>query len=211
MKENYTSFQLTAPYYTLNELTPKTKNIWLVCHGYGQLARFFLRKFGVLDKTENYFLFPQGLSKFYLENHSRVGATWMTKEDRLTDISNQYTYLDAVLFDELGPDMGQYQLNMFGFSQGVATIARYAVYRKMTFNKLILWGGALPDELVKEDFDFLDDEMEVHLVIGDNDQYYSPEKYQVEVNRSRELIGDRVKFTLFQGGHEINTDVLLKL
>jgi len=211
MRENHTNFQLKAPYYTLNELTPQTKTVWLVCHGDGQLAKFFLRKFSVLDQSENYFLFPQGLSKFYLDNHTRVGATWMTKEDRLTDIENQYAYIDSVIFDELGPEIGQYHLNMLGFSQGVATITRYAAYKKIAFNKLILWGGGIPDELIKEDFDFLIDGMEVNMVLGDRDMYYSIEKYQREVAKAKMIMGDHVRFSTYEGGHEINTDQLLKL
>ena len=32
---------------------------------------------------------PEGLSRFYLEGFSgKVGATWMTREDRLNDIDN---------------------------------------------------------------------------------------------------------------------------
>lgn len=211
MKENYTSFLLKAPYYTLNELTANTKNIWLVCHGYGQLAKFFLRKFSVLDKTENFFLFPQGLSKFYLDQHSRVGATWMTKEDRLTDIQNQYSYIDSVIFDELGADLSAYKINMFGFSQGVATICRYAAYSKLPIQKLILWGGAIPPELEKKDFDFLYHESEVNMVLGNEDQYYTVEQYEKEVARARAIMGDHIQFTVFEGGHEITPEQLLKL
>lgn len=211
VKEIHTSFQLKAPYYTLNELTAKTKYIWLVCHGYGQLAKFFLRKFSVLDKTENFFLFPQGLSKFYLDQHSRVGATWMTKEDRLTEIENQYAYINSVIFDELGSDLTSYKINMLGFSQGVAAISRYAAYRKLPVHKLILWGGAIPPELTKEDFDFLYNESEINMVIGKSDQYYSVEAYEIEVARAKAIMGENVRFTVFDGGHEITTEQLLKL
>lgn len=211
MKEHYTNFQLQAPYYTLNELTPHTKTIWLVCHGYGQLARFFLRKFSVLDKAENYFIFPQGLSKFYMNNHTIVGASWMTKEDRITDIKNQYAYFDSVLYNELGTEVGKYQLNLFGFSQGVATITRYAVYKKMLFNKLILWAGGLPTELKEDDFLFLEKGMEIDILLGDSDKYYTIDEYQIQVDRAKELMGDAVRFTIFNGDHEIKVEELLKL
>lgn len=211
MKQHYTEFQFKAPYYTKNELTGSTETIWLVCHGYGQLAKFFMRKFSVLDKEKNFFIFPQGLSKFYLDDHERVGATWMTREDRLTDIENQYTYLDQVLYNELGPDHGRYRLNLLGFSQGVATIMRYLVYKKLRFDKLILWGGGIPEELKPEDFDFLSDHATVQMVIGDQDQYYTEEAFEKQIFRAKELMGDTVRKVLYKGAHMISADLLPEL
>ena len=82
----------------MNELTEATERIWLVFHGYGQLAEYFIKKFEDLDPTKNFIIAPQGLSKYYLQGvYGRVGASWMTKEDRLTEIANQYAYIDEVL------------------------------------------------------------------------------------------------------------------
>lgn len=208
MKEHYTHIELKAPYYTLNDLTEQTKQVWLVCHGYGQLARFFHRKFKVFDPEDNYLIFPQGLSKFYLPGHQRVGATWMTKEDRLTEIDNQYTYLDKVLRDELGEDLSGYDLHFFGFSQGVATILRYLVHRQIPVSKLTLWAGGIPPELTSEDFKFLPADVSVQLLLGDKDQYYTSESYREHVNKAKELMGNAVQFTIFSGGHDIVPEVL---
>ena len=68
-------------------LTAETKELWLGLHGYGQLVQFFSRHFRDLANLHRAFIFPQGPHKFYLEGvHGRVGASWMTKEDRLVDI-----------------------------------------------------------------------------------------------------------------------------
>lgn len=211
MKEHHTHIQLKAPYFTLNELTDKTKKVWLVCHGYGQLARFFHRKFKVLDAEENFMIFPQGLSRFYLPGHQRVGATWMTKEDRLTEIENQYTYLDQVLRDELGEDLNGYQFHFFGFSQGVATIMRYLVYSQLPVKQLTLWAGGMPPELTRKDFEFLPADATVQLLLGDEDQYYSSQAYEEHVNKAKELMGNAVQFTIFSGGHEIVSEVLQQI
>ena len=70
----------TAHYVSLGELNRETKEIWIVCHGYGQLAKFFIRKFKILQKESVYIVAPQGFHKFYLKGFSgRVGASWMTK------------------------------------------------------------------------------------------------------------------------------------
>ena len=211
MKEHHTQIKVRVPYYTLNELTPQTKRVWLVCHGYGQLARFFHRKFKVMDSEDNFFIFPQGLSKFYLPGHQRVGATWMTKEDRLNEIDNQYEYLDQVLMEELGNDLSQYELHFFGFSQGVATIMRYAVYKKTPLRQLILWAGSIPPELKKEDLDFLDEDTSIRLFLGDSDQYYTSEDYLEQVNKVKDMMGNAVQFTIFNGGHDIVPEVLQML
>src|ERR1051325_10016453 len=45
---------------------------------------------------------PEGLSRFYLSERAterRVGASWMTREDRLAEIADYLGYLDAVYDD----------------------------------------------------------------------------------------------------------------
>jgi len=211
MDESHINFQFKAPYYTVNELQEQS-TVWLICHGYGQLSKHFSRKFNSLDRQKNYLVFPQGLSKFYLDDkHARVGATWMTKEDRLTDIENQYNYLDAVLNSAVGLNWQEKRINFFGFSQGVSTICRYAAHKKFNFNKLILWGGGIPPELEKEDFNFMSSLMSVHMYLGDKDEYYTEEAYDLHVNKAKEIMGDRVQFTIFDGSHQVVPDLLKDL
>ena len=103
--EKHVNISIKAPYYVSNKLTDQTENIWLVCHGSGQLAMYFLKKFDGLDKEKNFIIAPQGLSKFYQENNNfsgRVGATWMTKEDRLTEIDNQQAMINSIWEREVG-------------------------------------------------------------------------------------------------------------
>jgi len=135
----------------------------------------------------------------------------MTKEDRLTEIENQYKYLDSVLHDELGDDLSRWNINLFGFSQGVSTITRYAVYRKLIFSKLILWAGAIPVELKREDFDFITEGMKVQMLLGDKDKYYTEEAYSKQVDNAKDLMGNAVHFSIFKGDHQIVVDELLKL
>jgi len=65
--QHYIDVTLKATFYTQNKLSPSTKRIWLIFHGYGQLSEYFLRKFHTLDPETNFLIAPQGLSKFYLE------------------------------------------------------------------------------------------------------------------------------------------------
>ena len=78
----------TARYFTIgNEEQPD--EIWFVLHGYAQLANYFIEKFRVLESKNILVVAPEGLHRFYWNGMSgRVAASWMTKEDRLTDIAD---------------------------------------------------------------------------------------------------------------------------
>src|SRR5712692_3984827 len=99
MQEHRLAIARTARYYTLGALGPATRQVWFVCHGYGQLAGRFLRHFAPLDDGSRVIVAPEGLSRFYLTERAaerRVGASWMTREDRLAEIDDYVHYLDAV-------------------------------------------------------------------------------------------------------------------
>ena len=178
--EKEINFSLKAKYATYGELSDKTEKIWFVCHGYGQLAEFFIKNFEVLDPNTNYVIAPQGLSKFYLKGFTgRVGATWMTKEDRETDMQNQRSYFEAVLAESFqGKSLNNYKVHLMGFSHGVSMISRMAAYSKIEFKTLVLWAGGFPPELEQSDFDHIRNDAKLKIVIGDNDEFYPLEKFQ---------------------------------
>ena len=96
MKERNINFEFKARYYKLGDITHETKQVWFVLHGYGQLAQYFIKKFKAIESSQICIVAPEGLSKFYLESvtsrsaggSNRVGATWMTRENREVDIEN---------------------------------------------------------------------------------------------------------------------------
>ena len=97
---------------------------WVVLHGYGQLASRFLRSLESLATPSRLVVAPEGLSRFYLDaGGGKVGASWMTKEDRVREIEDYLAYLDLVRATLMPP----VPLTILGFSQGVATAARWAV------------------------------------------------------------------------------------
>ena len=64
MDEHHIQVSRTARYFTLGTAGPDTRQLWLVCHGYRQLARRFLRGFRGLDEGSRLIVAPEGLSRF---------------------------------------------------------------------------------------------------------------------------------------------------
>lgn len=207
-REKYVTYQHKAPYYTLNDLTDATRRVWVAFHGYGQLSRFFLRKFETLNKDENFIISPQGMSKYYQKGFAgRVGANWMTKEDRMTDIANQYTYIDSVLESE-AVDWEKMELVYFGFSQGVSTMGRYAVHAGLPFSAMIFWAGAFPPELSDEDFRFRKGGEKFRFFVGNEDPFYDFEREEEERMHLREIFHQDVPITRFEGVHEVKSTLI---
>lgn len=208
--QHHIDIQIKASYYTRNELTPKTKRIWFVFHGYGQLAEFFIKKFESLDPDENFILAPQGLSKYYLEGvYGRVGASWMTKEDRLTEIANQYAYLDSI-FEKLG-DISCYELIYFGFSQGTATMGRYAAHAKIPFKKMIIWAGTFPPDTQTEDWQFLTGNEGIHYYTSREDIYFKEEMITQQNDVVQKAMGRAPSVHWYEGGHRVMPDLLSEI
>lgn len=203
--------EIEAPFYTLGEASEKTEELWMVCHGYGQLAYRFIRRFDVLDPAKHLVIAPQGLSKFYLENRKGVGATWMTRENRLVEIDNYLKMMDQV-FDTACKDLDteKLKINVLGFSQGVATATRWAVHRKLPLHRLILWAGTIAAELKKEDFDFLSDETQRLAVIGLEDEFITADNWESLMKSTSQIVGEAELIT-FEGKHEIKREVLSQI
>ena len=97
IKEHNIIVQKSARYFTLGYPSDKIKSIWFVLHGYGNLASEFINSFEIINDGENYIIAPEALNKFYLKGfYGKVGATWMTKENRENEINDYVNLLDSV-------------------------------------------------------------------------------------------------------------------
>lgn len=127
-----------------NPLT--ARYVWIALHGYGQLLPYFIRSFQSLPAADHYVVAPEGLSRFYLQGTAgRIGASWMTKEDRLTEIADQIQYLNTVR-DWIIRQIGQQPVVWigFGFSQGVATLNRWLAGQTWAPGHIVNWAGSPP-------------------------------------------------------------------
>ncbi len=208
-QEKHIEVQLQSSYRTLNELKETTKRIWIVFHGQGQLTEFFLKKFEVLEPKDHFIIAPQGLSKYYLNGFTgRVGASWMTKEDRLTEIENQFRYIDAVIAAEINDHHAE--IVLLGFSQGTAAMMRYAKNARLNFNKMILWAGTVPPELTPGMIEHWRD-FEGHFVYGDEDQFDNNGQFDKEHEKFEKLLGQPAQKHIFHGKHEVIPELLLDI
>lgn len=182
--------------------------MWFVLHGYGQLAERFLRHFESLDNGTRLIVAPEGLSRFYLTespSERRVGASWMTREDRLTEIEDYVRYLDATYADVMRSlKRAQVKVTVLGFSQGATTACRWAARGTSTIDRLIVWGGEVPSDVD------LHRPMRLTLVYGSRDEYFTPKVVSATEARLKEQ-GTRYTLVPFDGGHEIDASVLTQL
>ena len=69
----------------------------------------------------------------------RVGATWMTKVDRLNEIKDYLGYLNTLYtktFEESAVTPEDVNIKIMGFSQGTATVSRWIYDQKVRFDEL---------------------------------------------------------------------------
>ena len=194
----------TARIVTHGTLTEKTKLIWIVTHGYGFLAEFFIKKFEELNPEEHYIIVPEALNRFYLKDMSgRVGASWMTTEDRESEIKDYIKYLDKV-YETLILQTDAKIVGL-GFSQGAATIARWAVKTHNRLNRIVFWGGNIPNDCLN-DIDQLNS-MSPYLLVGDEDEFITKEVYE-KVLKDLDNAGLTFSHIFYKGGHAILTEPL---
>lgn len=214
MEEKSLRFTFSARYFTAGTIDATTRQVWIIAHGYGQLAHFFLKKFEFLTGHGVFLIAPEGLSRFYLSEltHSgradnKVGATWMTRENRLMDIENYINYLDGVVAQELKDLKGQISITLFGFSQGCATVCRWALETNLPFHRLILWAGLFPPDMdFKKGHKVLADK-KTYMVVGTQDPYLSQERMK-EFDALAEKLDIVPEKISFEGKHELNKEVL---
>ena len=205
MQEHRLSVSRSARYFSIGRAE---REVWFVLHGYAQLAARFLRYFEPIDDGSRLIVAPEGLSRFYLTEaptERRVGANWMTKEDRLAEIDDHVRYLDAVYEAVLrSSDRAKIKVTTLGFSQGATTACRWSTLGASKIDHLIVWGGEVPSDVGPPRA------ARLTLVYGSSDEYFTPKVVAATEARLREQ-GTHYDVTSFDGGHEIDAAVLKQL
>jgi predicted esterase len=213
IREHSVAVRRRARYYTSGTVGKETREIWIVLHGYGQLARYFLRNFSPLFSHERAFLAPEGLSRFYLgDDYSRVGASWLTKEGRELELADQAEYFETILQACLPDDLPNgCRVVVFGFSQGATAAWRLAAQSVRQASDLILWAGLPPqtdDGAAAKSIPVPANRLWVAL--APDDPYITQERtLAMEASLARLTITAQTH--PYAGGHRIPSEALLSL
>lgn len=198
----------TARYFILGKPSAKIEKVWFVCHGYGELAPYFLKKFDVLNDDKTLIVAPEALNRFYREGFTgKVGASWMTREEREHEIADYVNYLHAVYTEVLALVNNGIRVSALGFSQGTAAVSRWLVKKRVPLEKLVLWAGFLPHDLnFDTDKDYLNS-INCHFIMGKEDEFYNNNSIQEQLMGLTQK-GIKHCFTYFNGKHEMNGEAL---
>jgi predicted esterase len=211
MKHATIAVPRTAHYYRLGEPSANIRRLWLVCHGYAQLADEFLENFRLLDDGTALVVAPEGMNYFYRKGFGGpVGATWMTRRHREDAIRDYSLFLQTLHRRYLAVLPDDVETVALGFSQGAATVCRWMFAERPPLRHLVLWGGLPPEDL---DYTALGNYLKdktLHFLMGDADPFVTPE---------REALFQEIKMRggldfqerRFAGGHEVLPEVLAGL
>lgn len=209
----------SARYSVMGSFDAALTEVWFVCHGHGQLASRFLTRFIPIEREDRLFIAPEALSRYYLTPaqggphapNTPVGASWMTSEDREREIEDYVRYLD-LLFDEIFSVVPRENVRLWvvGFSQGTATVARWVARGNVDPDRVVLWAGLLPPELIAQDAAALARRAPLTVVLGRQDDFAKPDLVAAQESRLKEL---NVPYEVirFDGGHEIVQGTLRNL
>ncbi|AQG78163.1 alpha/beta hydrolase [Spirosoma montaniterrae] len=211
--EHHISVQRTARYYTLGQLTEQTTHVWFCLHGFGQLARYFSQKFTGFIDEKTFVVVPEGLSRLYLNGeYQRVGASWLTREDKDHEISDFLAYLNTLYDHVLANHSPQtLHITLLGFSQGAATACRWLNHGHVSANRLILWAGFFPNGLT----DVIDPiklaAVDTHYVYGRQDEFIKDIPDAAAYMRRMQEDVPGLQLTAYNGTHRVEPEVLGKL
>ncbi len=212
MEEHRFRTTRSARYFTLGRPGADVTDLWIACHGYGQLAREFLAGLEPIAGPNRLIAAPEALSRFYTgspdarQAGARVGASWMTREDRLAEIDDQVAYLDGVAGDLLARMPDGTRVRALGFSQGASAACRWAALGATRVSDLIVWAGEIPDVPDPVMRDRLGG-MRLHLVAGTRDRLLPEALIEHQQARLR-TAGLDPQTHRFEGGHRLDTGVL---
>lgn len=205
----------TARYSLLGTLGSAVRDVWIVCHGYGQLAAPFAESFAPVVDPSRVIVAPEALSRFYTDTAlphtpmSAIGASWMTREDRDAEISDIVTYLDAVyqrVFELLAPhgvSRERVCVHALGFSQGVPTVVRWVARGASVVDHVVAWGSPAPQDVNLQAVHERAPAFRLDVVYGEADRFMTPGV----LGAQRALLdasGVPYRVRTFAGGHVLD-------
>lgn len=211
MQHHTLAVSRTAHYYTLGTPGAHIRHYWLVCHGYAQLADELLAAFTPIAEADTLIVAPEGLNYFYKKGFGGApGATWMTRQHRLDEIHDYVAYLQQLHVTILAQLPEKVQVTLFGFSQGVATVTRWAIQQNPHCHNVVWWAGLPPDdEQAATAALFLKDKRRF-FCYGTQDPFLTPDRMGLFAEY-RAHLGLDLEWLEFEGEHTVEAAALRQL
>lgn len=208
IEEHHLEVERTARVYTLGVPSKSTRCLVIACHGYGQLAAHFIRKFDSIARPDTLIVAPEGLSRFYWQGFSGDPvASWMTKAARLSEVRDFSAYLTQVYQRFTAGLPANVQVVLLGFSQGCATQLRWMAQEQPQFSTLVLWAGSIPEDIdYRPVYAYLQGKP-LHFVYGDADPFITPERVEAQQALARQLPMP-YQTHVFSGRHTVDRSAL---
>ena len=197
----------TAHYFTVGKVDKSVKYLWIVTHGYGELAHEFIAKFEGLANEDTLIIAPEGLNKFYWGGNftGKPVATWMTSHVRLDEIADYANYLQK-LYDQFVPQLADnVKINLLGFSQGTATQVRWIMEKFPAFHTLVLHSGLMPEDLDYRPHTKYFSDKKLIFVYGNQDRFVTESRIQWQKDFAREQ-GLELEIISFEGKHKVEPE-----
>jgi len=170
------------------------------CHGYGQAADTMLEEMQRIPGADAWRLVSvQALHRFYTRGDQSVVASWMTRQDRESAITDNIQYVNRAVTIAGAGDA--HTIVFLGFSQGASMAARAAVRGNARAAGLIMLGGDIPQDVRDE----ATREFPPTLIgVGAQDTWYG-ERADVDILHlvSRNVPHEVVRYS---GGHEFTDE-----
>ena len=214
MEERQLIVTRRARYYVLGS-PADAGELWVVIHGYGQLAADFAGSFEGLVSDQRAVVAPEALNRYYKDAEGQSGphtetpvaTTWMTRVYRDAEIADYVEYLDKLAAAVRRPGA---RLGVIGFSQGVATAWRWVALGTTAFDRVVMWAGALPPDLDVAQYRDRFPARGVEIVYGTRDEFVQWIAADTQAGRLT-TAGIPFTMTTFDGGHRVDRDTLLAL
>lgn len=207
----------TGRYALLGTAPEQARVVWFVLHGYAQLVTRFLRHFDGIVPADTCIVAPEGLSRFYVDHPQgdgrhlqRVGATWMTRENREDDIADTMYWLDTVYRDIVSGEHAAPVIGVLAFSQGVATATRWLASGTVHPQAFVAWAGGLAHDVPNEALQQALKDARVTFVRGVHDTLMNDEQGE-HVGAQLRALSPGAEYVTFDGGHHLDRTVLARL
>ncbi len=193
----------TAHCYVMGPTDGTATELWIACHGYGQLAKHFICRFDVVQDDHRLIVAPQGLSLYYTKGlNKQPGASWMTRENRLDEIEDYATWLQIVYGHFVGQCASCPRIILFGFSQGCATVMRWIVRCRPHFDVLMLWAGLTPEDIDYKPLHPYFAERQLWQAWSPQDEFLPTARQQWQ-HQFNSMQGLNFTYFIYKGGHRL--------